>query len=113
MTTQKRRWILASASIIVMFLVSGTMWYELTFYDRAYAWLTPGATKAEVLKHFGKPQSIEECRPATSWEGDSPENSSMPCAEEFHYFSHISIGEWIIRLDKNGRVISKGYSSSP
>jgi hypothetical protein len=113
MTVGIRRWMLVIASLVVIFLVFAVIWYELTFYSRAYAWLTPGATKAEVLKHFGKPQSIEECRPATSWEGDSPENSSMPCVEEFHYFSHISIGEWIIRFDRNGRVISKGFSQSP
>jgi hypothetical protein len=113
MTTRVRRWVLISVSIILFFLVFATVWYELTFYERAYAWLAPGATKADVLKHFGKPGRIEECRPATSWEGDSVENPSMPCVEEFSYFSRISIGEWVIRFDKNERVISKGYLSSP
>jgi hypothetical protein len=108
-----RRWILVSASLIVFFLVFAIVWYELTFYERAYAWLTPGATKAEVLKHFGKPQRIEKCRPATSWEGDTVEDSSVPCAEEFSYSSHTSIGEWVIRFDGSGRVISKGYLQSP
>jgi hypothetical protein len=113
MTIRMRRWILISVSLIVFFLVFATVWYEMTFYERAYAWLTPGTTKAEVPKHFGKPRRVEGCRPATSWEGDSPENPSMPCVEEFSYTSHISIGEWMIRFDKNGTVISKGYSSSP
>jgi hypothetical protein len=111
MTTRIRRWVLISVSIILFFLAFATVWYELTFYERAYAWLTPGATKADVLKHFGKPRRVQECRPATSWEGD--ENPSMPCVEEFSYSSRISIGEWVIRFDRNGRVTSKGYLSSP
>lgn len=113
MTILMRRWILVSASLVVLIVVFATVWYELTFYQRAYAWLTPGATKSEVLKHFGKPRLVSGCRPATSWEGDSAESSSMVCAEEFSYTSRISIGEWIIRFDKNGRVISKGFSQSP
>ena len=114
MTTQNRLWILASASIIVMFLVSGTVWYELTFYKRAYAWLTPGATKAEVLRHFGKPGNVEACVHAPSWDGEPVDDLSMPCVEEFRYFSRIiSVGEWDVGFDKNGKVVSKGYSSSP
>jgi len=113
MTTRIRRWILVSTSIIVICLVFATIWYELTFYERAYAWLTPGATKAEVLKHFGKPENIEACGHAHSWDGDSVDNSSRPCVEEFRYFSRVSIGEWDIGFDKNGTVVSKAYSSSP
>jgi hypothetical protein len=45
--------------------------------------------------------------------GDPVDSSSMPCVEEFRYFSRISIGEWIIGFDKNGKALSKGYSSSP
>ena len=41
------------------------------------------------------------------------DNSSMPCVEEFQYFSRISIGEWDVGFDKNGRVVSKDYLSSP
>jgi hypothetical protein len=37
----------------------------------------------------------------------------MPCVEEFQYFSHVSIGEWDVGFDKNGKVVSKGYSPSP
>lgn len=113
MTTQNRLWILAGASIIVMFLVSGIVWYELTFYKRAYAWLIPGATKAEVLRHFGKPGNVEACVRAPSWDGEPVENPAMPCVEEFQYFSRISIGEWDVGFDKNGNVVSKSYSSSP
>jgi hypothetical protein len=111
MTTRVRRWVLVSVSIIVFFLVFAAVWYELTFYERAYAWLAPGATKAQVLKHFGKPARVEECR--RSWEGDSVENPSTPCVEEFSYFSRISVGEWVIRFDRNGTVISKGHLQSP
>ena len=113
MTTRIRRWILVSASIIVFLLVFATIWYELTFYERAYAWLMPGATKSEVLKRFGKPGNIEVCRSAPSWDGDPVVNSSMPCVEEFRYFSRISIDEWDIGFDKNGKAVTKGYSSSP
>jgi hypothetical protein len=113
MTTRVRRWILAGMSIIVICLVLAAIWYELTFYERAYAWLTPGATKAEVLKHFGKPGNAEACAHAPVWDGNPVDNSSMPCVEEFQYFSRISIGEWDIGFDKNGKVVSKSYSSSP
>jgi hypothetical protein len=94
MAIRIRRWILVSASIGVIFLVFAAIWYELTFYERAYAWLKPAATKAEVLKRFGKPGNIEACRSAPSWDGAPVDNSSMPCVEEFQYFSRISIGEW-------------------
>jgi hypothetical protein len=100
-------------SIIVICLVFAVIWYELTFYERAYAWLTPGATKAEVLKHFGKPGNVEACAHAPFWDGNPVDNSSMPCVEEFQYFSRISIGEWDVGFDKNGKAVSKGYSSSP
>jgi hypothetical protein len=113
MTTRFRRWMLVGASIIIFFLAFATVWYELTFYERAYAWLTRGATKAEVLKRFGKPGNIETRCDPPSWDGGPVDNSSMPCVEEFQYFSHASIGEWHIGFDKNGRVVSKGYSSSP
>ena len=104
---------LVSASIFLFLLVFATVWYELTFYERAYAWLTPGVTKAEVLRRFGKPGDIGVCLSTPSWDGDPVKNPSMPCVEEFRYFSRISIGEWDIGFDKNGKVVSKGYSSSP
>jgi hypothetical protein len=115
MTARIRRWILVSASIIVIFLVSATVWYgryEQSLYKRAYVWLTPGATKAEVLRRFGKPGEIEACdSPAPSWDG-SPADG-MPCVEKFRYFSRISIGVWEVGFDKNGKVVSKSYLSSP
>jgi len=94
------------------FLVRATVWYELTFYKRAYAWLIPGATKAKVLKHFGKPREAEACdhRPPT-WDGLPVEE--VPCVEKFRYFSRISIGAWEVGFDKNGKVVSKSYLSSP
>jgi hypothetical protein len=113
MTTRIRRWVLVSASILAIVLMFATIWYELTFYKRAYAWLKPGATKAEVLKHFGKPGGIYPCFGTNSWNGEPLENWSMPCVEEFVYPSRFSIGEWVIGFDKNGKVVSKGYSSSP
>jgi hypothetical protein len=113
MTIRIRRWMLVCASISVIFLVFATIWYELTFYQRAYAWLTPGASKAEVLKRFGNPGNIGACLSTPSWDGDPVDNSSMPCVEEFRYFSRISIGEWIIGFDKDGKVVAKGYLSSP
>jgi hypothetical protein len=113
MTARARRWTLAGMSIIVICLVFAVIWYELTFYERAYAWLTPGATKAEVLEHFGKPGNVEACAHAPFWDGNPVDNSSMPCVEEFQYFSRISIGEWDVGFDKNGKAVSKGYSSSP
>jgi hypothetical protein len=113
MTTRIRRWVLVSASILVIVLVFATIWYELTFYERAYAWLKPGATKAEVLKRFGKPGNIDASCLPPSWDGDAVDSSSMPCVEQFRYFTRFSIGEWDIGFDKNGKVVSKAYLSSP
>ena len=112
MTAQIRRWVLGGASIVIIFLVCAAVWYELTFYKRAYAWLTPGATKAEVLTRFGKPGEIEACDSRTpTWDGHPADG--MPCVEQFRYFSRISIGAWEVGFDKNGKVVSKGYLSSP
>jgi len=113
MTARARRWILVGMSIIVICLVFVLVWYELTFFERAYAWLTPGATKADVLNHFGNPGRVEACSHPPSWDGNPVDRSSMPCVEEFQYFSRISIGEWDVGFDKNGKAVSKGYSSSP
>jgi hypothetical protein len=113
MTVRIRRWMLVSASIVVVFLVFAAIWYELTFYERAYAWLKPGASKAEVLRHWGKPGNIGVCFSTPSWDGEPVKNSSMPCVEEFQYFSRFSIGEWDIGFDKTGKVVSKAYLSSP
>jgi hypothetical protein len=110
MTTRIRRWVLVSVSILVIMLVFAAIWYELTFYERAYAWLKPGATKAEVLKHFGKPGNIDASCLPPSWDGEAVDNSSMPCVEQFRYFHRFSIGEWVIGFDKNGKVVA-GKSS--
>jgi len=93
--------------------VFAIVWYEITLYERAYAWLTPGTTKTEVLKRFGKPGNKEACFSAPHWDGEPVDNPSGPCVEEFVYHSRTSIGEWTIGFDKNGKVVSKGYSSSP
>src|SRR5580692_7028685 len=113
MTIRVRRWILVGASLIVFLLAFATVWYELTFYERAYAWLTRGKTKAEVLKRFGKHGNIEACRSAPTWDGRPVDTSSLPCVEQSEYFSRIQIGEWDVGFDKNGKVVSKGYSSHP
>jgi hypothetical protein len=68
MTIWNRRWILVSASIIFILLVFVAIWYELTFYDRAYARLKRGTTKADVLKRFGKPGHIGDCGSTQSWD---------------------------------------------
>jgi len=64
MTTRSRRWTLVNASItVIFFVVFAIVWYEITLYERAYAWLTPGTTKTEVLKRLESPETKRRASP--------------------------------------------------
>jgi hypothetical protein len=71
-------------------------------------------TREEVLKRFGKPGDVRKCDPkSSSWDGNPVDKTSMTCIEEFWYFSKVSLEQWAIGFDKNGRVVSKAYLLSP
>jgi outer membrane protein assembly factor BamE (lipoprotein component of BamABCDE complex) len=114
MTIRIRRWALVSSSILVFSLAFVAVWYERTFYERAYRQLARGTTKADVLKRFGKPQRVGDCQFRTpSWDNVPEDQTAKTCVEIFEYSSRTSIGEWVIGFDKEGKVVSKAYSSSP
>jgi hypothetical protein len=109
-----RRWPLICSSIIVVFLAFAAIRYEYTFYERAYEHLPRGTTKADVLKRFGKPQQMGDCRYSTpTWDDEPADKIAMTCVQTFEYSSRVRIGEWVIGFDGNGRVVSKAYLSSP
>jgi hypothetical protein len=87
-------------------------WY--TRYDRAYARLVPGTTKAEVLKEFGRPGYVTtSCSQFPSWDEKPLGRDSVKCVEEFEYFYRIRIGRWVVGFDADGRAVTKYYESSP
>jgi hypothetical protein len=87
-------------------------WY--TRYDRAYARLVPGTTKAEVLREFGQPgYATTSCSQFPSWDEKPLSKDSVKCVEEFEYFYRIRIGGWFIGFDANGKAVTKYYESSP
>jgi hypothetical protein len=114
MSTQTRRAVVIGSTVVVaLFLACAGVWYELTHYRRAYEQLTRGTAKADVLKRFGKPGRVTDCRfESQSWDG-GPEEFPKTCVELFEYFSNHSIDGWEIGFDKDGRVVSKAYLQSP
>jgi len=115
MKSRARLWILIGSSVFfILVLACAGVWYELTHYQRAYEHLTRGTTKADVLKHFGKPGRVSDCHLANpSWDGGQEDAISKTCVELFEYFSHHSLEQWDIGFDKDGRVVSKAYLLSP
>jgi hypothetical protein len=97
-----------------LLLVAG-FWYHKRYmrYEKEYARLIPGTTKAEVLRRFGKPKSISRCVYSLSCDDKPVNEKSVKCVQEFEYYSRMRIGEWVIGFDANDRAVSKHYLSSP
>lgn len=109
-----RRLLLAvSLSLALVLLIAAWLVSQYDKYRNAYARLKQGASKAEVLRSFGKPDNITECGHVPEWDGESVDLKSSRCVREFWYFSRVRIGEWIVGLDANDRVVTKYYGSSP
>ena len=85
MKSRARRWILIGSSVtVIVAMACAGVWYELTHYQRAYEHLTRGTTKANVLKHFGKPGRVSDCHFAnSSWDGGQEDALSKTCVELF------------------------------
>jgi hypothetical protein len=111
MNHRRRLWLAIGIALVVS--ISFYVHRRYTRYERAYARLMPGATKAEVLRQFGKPQEITRCTHAPSWDDEPVDEKSVKCVEEFRYFSRMRIGAWIVGFDANGIARTKCYSSSP
>lgn len=110
----RRIWIIG---LTVIFAASISVWLAhrwFTKYDREYARLLPGTTKAEVLKRFGKPEYITNCTGLSpSWDEKPLDTKAISCVEEFVYARRIGIGAWNIGFDANGWAVIKSYESSP
>jgi len=115
MKSRTGRWILIGSSVtVIVAMACAGLWYEFNHYQRAYEQLTRGTMKANVLKRFGKPGRVSDCRSTSqSWDGRQEDAISKTCVELFEYFSHHSIEQWNIGFDKDGRVVSKAYLQSP
>jgi hypothetical protein len=109
-----RRGRLTAVVLLVLVLLVGFCFhFEYTRYERAYARLTPGTAKAEVLRQFGKPGGVTKCSPWNWWDETSLDQTSVKCVEEFHYFSRARVGDWAVGFDENDKVVTKYYMSSP
>ena len=115
MTTRRSRvWLVVSSTLLLIILISALVAFQLTRYGREYPRLTRGTTRDEVIKRFGTPGDIRKCDSlSSSWDGNSVDEISKTCVEEFWYFSKVSLEQWVIGFDKNGRVVSKAYLVSP
>src|SRR5262245_10463059 len=102
-------------TIGVAFLLFMGFWLErlYTRYDREYARLSPGTTKTEVLRRFGKPGEISGCTYSLSWDDEPVGEKSAKCVQEFHYFSRARIGLWVVGFNVNDRAVTKHFLSSP
>ena len=108
---RRRLWL--AISIALMLVLSIFFWACYTRYERAYARLKPGTSKADVLRLFGKPEEITECVEAPAWDGEPVDGKSVKCVEEFCYFSRMRIGAWTVGFNSDGAAVTKYYSSSP
>ena len=115
MTTRRSRvWLVVSSALLLIILISALVAFQLTRYGREYTRLTRGTTREEVIKRFGTPGDVRKCDSrSSSWDGNSVDETSKTCVEEFWYFSKVSLEQWAIGFDKNGRVVSKAYLLSP
>lgn len=104
---------MAAVGLALILLVGFCLHYDYTRYEEPYARLTPGTTKTEVLRQFGKPGDITKCSDDNLWDETSLDKKSVKCVEEFHYFSHTRVGEYVVGFDENGRIVTKYYESSP
>jgi len=82
-------------------------------YSQAYTKLSPGASKAEVLRDFGPPEAEYPCdlRTELYW-GQVKTAATAVCVVEFWYGSY-PIGAWVIGFDAEERAVSKTYLESP
>ena len=77
-------------------------------YSRAYPAIKVGDTKQSIISVFGKPSAITNCY---SYQHSEPnETLAAKCAEE--YWFRAGLEEWVLVLDKDGVVISKGHDIS-
>ncbi|MBZ5694625.1 MAG: hypothetical protein LAN36_04605 [Acidobacteriia bacterium] len=109
----RRGWLTVVVPVGLVLLVGSWVHYEYTRYEKAYARLIPGTARAEVLQRFGKPGDITKCSDVNRWDETNIDQKSMKCVEEFHYFSRVRIGDWVVGFDEDGRVVTKYFSSSP
>jgi hypothetical protein len=105
---------LTAGVVMVLVLAIGSWFhYEYTRYEKAYARLTPGTAKAEILRQFGAPVFTTNCSDENRWGEQTLDKNSVTCVEEFHCSSRLRIGDWVVGFDRNDTVATKYYLSSP
>jgi hypothetical protein len=110
----RRRWLFVIFGGLVLVVIT-SLWFQHEYdsLPSAYARLTPGMSKNDVLRDFGKPGQITKCLYAPSWDGAPVDAKSPKCVQEFSYSSHVRIGLWVIGFDQSDKVVTKHYLSSP
>ena len=108
----KPRLILGTLVLAIVILVTKAF-FETKAYEEAYGRLSRGSTKAQVLRDFGKPAYDRRWCLSPLWDEEPVQPGTTPCVETFWYNSHMSIEQWVVGFDKNGRVVTKGYLQSP
>jgi|WetSurMetagenome_2_1015567.scaffolds.fasta_scaffold67126_3 hypothetical protein len=112
----KKIWkIIVATLIITGVLFIGRLFWQQRQYECAYKGVWRGADKREVIKLFGPPSHIELCKQDESWAWDGmplPAGHAK-CIEVYRYVSWVSVEEWLIGFDKNGKAITKAYLVSP
>ena len=113
MDSRRRKWIITGSALLLIFACAWLACLRLTRYERAYANLKPETAKEEVVRQFGKPDTIEGCRSTPVWDDRLMGKQSAKCIEEFRYYYRFRVGAWIVGFDANGRAVTKYYESSP
>jgi hypothetical protein len=81
---------------------------------RAYEALVPDTGTVMVLKQFGRPTEVRPCSTfSPQWDAKPLQVQLAHCIQEYWYFSKISLQQWVIGFDKDGRAMTKYYLSSP
>jgi hypothetical protein len=73
-------------------------------WNQGYPQIKAGDAKQRVVDLLGKPTEIRACQ-SPAWA------NVESCAEEYWYIAPLE--EWIIAINKNGKVITKAHSVSP
>ena len=103
----------ATITLAGALFIANTAW-KLKRYERAFPRLEFGATKAQVIQEFGKPQATDTCtfESRLIWGDEIIERSDF-CIDHFWYSTPPLIGAWVIGFDKEGRAVIKEYLQSP
>jgi hypothetical protein len=77
-------------------------------YTAAYPRINYGDAKQMVIDAMGKPDEIRDC--SSFWHSEAIDDIKSKCGEQ--YFYRGGLEQWLIVLDREGKVISKSHNIS-